>query len=455
MNPPYRGRVLPLVLLIVLLGFQLLFYFFTALTTTSIEPAGSAFIRFAERNLRAYWAADKEPGWLQVAVLWGSSQSLIEDVEAAYQTEQQAIANHGVESGTLEVLTAYLITMQSVGRDQAALAAVREAPLVWASRAEAALDYLEGGSSPQGEAAIEALRHESPFLAEIGLRRGTPPSDWKAEADPVWHWTFWLGMAIVVQWFLGLWALVSFREAPTHVDFARYSLWAFSGWALLSAFLLYDGLFTWLGFGLSALVQDQQLSAPGWMALNSLAALSGTGVALWWLIPRWSLVKKQFGLGWQVWRKRSTWFWLGAAFILSPLLHFGVLFWSRASGELVLTDFLFMDELQVGVPGLLLLLTGYCIAAPVGEEIIFRGIVYGGFRSRMPLPWALLVSSLLFSALHFYSFQGFVEVAIAGIFYGWLYEKTRSLLPGIVLHAYDNLWFSLWVWGVYGDQAAI
>jgi membrane protease YdiL (CAAX protease family) len=79
------------------------------------------------------------------------------------------------------------------------------------------------------------------------------------------------------------------------------------------------------------------------------------------------------------------------------------------------------------------------IAAPVSEEVCFRGMLYGGLRTRLPRIAAALVSGLIFGALH--ATTGISAVPPL-IFFGFvlalLYERTGSIVPGIILHMLNN-----------------
>lgn len=76
---------------------------------------------------------------------------------------------------------------------------------------------------------------------------------------------------------------------------------------------------------------------------------------------------------------------------------------------------------------------------PIFEELGFRGLVYGTLRTRMGPMAAIVTSALLFSALHLYSLAGFLAVFWSGLVLAYAYERYRSLLPGMVVHAAGNL----------------
>lgn len=79
------------------------------------------------------------------------------------------------------------------------------------------------------------------------------------------------------------------------------------------------------------------------------------------------------------------------------------------------------------------------IAAPISEEICFRGMLFGGLRERLPRVGAALISGLVFGALHAVNGIGVVPVLAAfGFILAVLYERTGSIVPGILLHMLNN-----------------
>ena len=79
-----------------------------------------------------------------------------------------------------------------------------------------------------------------------------------------------------------------------------------------------------------------------------------------------------------------------------------------------------------------------CIFGPTIEEICFRGIVLGGLLKTRCRPWlAILISTLLFALLHGLG-ANFVTAILFGILVGWLYWRTGSIIPGIIIHITNN-----------------
>jgi uncharacterized protein len=80
------------------------------------------------------------------------------------------------------------------------------------------------------------------------------------------------------------------------------------------------------------------------------------------------------------------------------------------------------------------------VGAAVSEEILFRGLIFGALRSYGPFWLAALFSSALFGLVHLPN--GSLAVVILLSLFGWLlaylYERTGSIGPSIVLHGLNN-----------------
>lgn len=81
----------------------------------------------------------------------------------------------------------------------------------------------------------------------------------------------------------------------------------------------------------------------------------------------------------------------------------------------------------------------YVIFAPIFEELAFRGLLFAMLRRRLEFLPAALISTSLFALAHGYSLIGFLSVFWSGFLWAWIYERTGSLIPGMVAHAINNL----------------
>ena len=81
--------------------------------------------------------------------------------------------------------------------------------------------------------------------------------------------------------------------------------------------------------------------------------------------------------------------------------------------------------------------------APVVEEFFFRGFFYRALRTRFAVISAALLDGLLFGIIHF-NFEGadglliLPPLALLGVIFCLVYEKTGSLYPVIGMHAFNN-----------------
>ncbi|WP_082318123.1 CPBP family intramembrane glutamic endopeptidase [Hymenobacter sp. DG25A] len=80
-----------------------------------------------------------------------------------------------------------------------------------------------------------------------------------------------------------------------------------------------------------------------------------------------------------------------------------------------------------------------CVAAPVLEELLFRGVLLPGLLRNYPQrPWvAIGQSALVFGIIHGNPAQ-LVGAGLLGLLLGWLYYRTSSLGICIVVHALNN-----------------
>ena len=82
-----------------------------------------------------------------------------------------------------------------------------------------------------------------------------------------------------------------------------------------------------------------------------------------------------------------------------------------------------------------------CVA-PFAEEFFFRGFFYGALRSRFSVAVAAILDGLVFGLIHFEGgTDGLLIVpplAVLGVVFCLVYERTRSLYPVIALHSMNN-----------------
>src|SRR5262245_1266110 len=77
-------------------------------------------------------------------------------------------------------------------------------------------------------------------------------------------------------------------------------------------------------------------------------------------------------------------------------------------------------------------LVEYVVFAPVFEELAFRGLLFAILRRKFRFLPAALISASIFGIAHGYGVTGLVSVCWSAVLWSWIYEKTGSLLPGMI-----------------------
>lgn len=80
------------------------------------------------------------------------------------------------------------------------------------------------------------------------------------------------------------------------------------------------------------------------------------------------------------------------------------------------------------------------ILAPFAEEVVFRGAILRKLLGMMDEKrhWvAIAISALVFGLVHLNIPQG-IHAFLIGLLLGWMYYRTRSILPGILFHWVNN-----------------
>lgn len=77
------------------------------------------------------------------------------------------------------------------------------------------------------------------------------------------------------------------------------------------------------------------------------------------------------------------------------------------------------------------------VAAPIVEEILFRGLILESCRERFGRTTAVFVSAFLFGLIHIVPLQ-VVNAFVVGLILGYVYLKTGSLLSAMIIHAVNN-----------------
>ncbi len=197
----------------------------------------------------------------------------------------------------------------------------------------------------------------------------------------------------------------------------------------------------WGIFGV--LIVAQVLASPIQLVLGE-----GSGLGLFLMYT----IALSIGLGYAIWYKSNGTFrsledqpliehqdvpW--QIYLLSLLAIPCIVMISGPIAQLIPVPDFFMEQLESivgGDIGIFHFLT-IVIAAAFFEETIFRGIILDGFLRRYSPQKAILYSAFLFAVVHMNPLQ-FPHTMILGAFIGWIYYRTQSIWPCILIHLINN-----------------
>jgi membrane protease YdiL (CAAX protease family) len=78
------------------------------------------------------------------------------------------------------------------------------------------------------------------------------------------------------------------------------------------------------------------------------------------------------------------------------------------------------------------------LLTPLLEEILFRALLYGPVARKLGYRGSAAFTSLIFASGHECTVVRVIATAAIGLFFVYLYHRTRSLLPSLTLHVCGN-----------------
>jgi len=160
-------------------------------------------------------------------------------------------------------------------------------------------------------------------------------------------------------------------------------------------------------------------------------------IGLPWVVKKYRTTTEELGLN-----RYPTW----TDIVLAPAGFFVYMIISAILTALAMSYLTFIDFNQVQDTGFsqlgpqyeyILAFATLVIIAPVAEEIIFRGYLLGKLRKHVPIWVAVLITSLLFGAVHL-SWNVGIDVFALSLVLCLLRITSKSLWPSILLHMLKN-----------------
>lgn len=152
------------------------------------------------------------------------------------------------------------------------------------------------------------------------------------------------------------------------------------------------------------------------------------------LLPRWPRRDLRWGV-------LGGWVALGLGTAVSLTIHF-ISKWRGFELDTIGHSSLTQLGENFSVPLLISLCISAIVMAPLIEEIVFRGLLQTSLvRVMNGHRWpALVIASAVFSVIHWWvvPWHNLIVLFVLGLTFGYLYERTGSLLPPILAHAVFN-----------------
>jgi uncharacterized protein len=144
--------------------------------------------------------------------------------------------------------------------------------------------------------------------------------------------------------------------------------------------------------------------------------------------------------GWFRLKLKGNWFWwgLGGYFMALPLVIVVSLinqqFWQGQGGSNPILPIVLEGRDNVA---LFIFFVTASIAAPLFEEVMFRGFLLPSLTRYLPAWGAIAVSALLFAIAHL-SLSEILPLMVLGMVLGYVYTRSRNLLAPMLLHSLWN-----------------
>lgn len=227
---------------------------------------------------------------------------------------------------------------------------------------------------------------------------------------------------------------MSGTPGPMHGEPARLAIGFVVGYLLLGLLpaQLWPSCREWFGVaaageGPAVFARKVEASAlaslAGLLAVAALAAAVRPGVPL---RPRGRDVLPRAALAYAAWL--PAWALFVALYVF--VLH-------AAGGVIEAQEPLrYLVHEPAAAPGYWLVVATVVLAAPLAEELLFRGFLQPLLVPRCGRALGLGATALLFGLGHGLAYA--LPIGLLGAFFGWLVERHGSLLPAIVAHALHN-----------------
>lgn len=197
---------------------------------------------------------------------------------------------------------------------------------------------------------------------------------------------------------------------------------------------------------ISLLISSVILTAVSIVYAIGLQELEGSSYNFWLNVASALSTFGAFIICYGIWHKKIRFHSIKEIDKLSivPMVILAAAIAIGMNGVLTLTElyrfsptFQRVSEMQFDTPVWLGIIS-YGILAPLGEEIVFRGVVYGQLRKVLKVPYAVVLSGLAFGLFHGNLVQA-VYATVIGCLLALVYEWYGTIAAPMLFHSVANL----------------
>ena len=228
-----------------------------------------------------------------------------------------------------------------------------------------------------------------------------------------------------------------YRGSAAKMKTKSGQFWSAVGTSALAMFAYYV---------ISLLISSVILTAVSIVYAIGLQELEGSSYNFWLNVASALSTFGAFIICYGIWHKKIRFHSIKEIDKLSivPMVILAAAIAIGMNGVLTLTElyrfsptFQRVSEMQLDTPVWLGIIS-YGILAPLGEEIVFRGVVYGQLRKVLKVPFAVVLSGLAFGLFHGNLVQA-VYATVIGCLLALVYEWYGTIAAPMLFHSVANL----------------
>ena len=228
-----------------------------------------------------------------------------------------------------------------------------------------------------------------------------------------------------------------YRGSAAKMKTKSGQFWSAVGTSALAMFAYYV---------ISLLISSVILTAVSIVYAIGLQELEGSSYNFWLNVASALAPFGAFIICYGIWHKKIRFHSIKEIDKLSivPMVILAAAIAIGMNGVLTLTElyrfsptFQRVSEMQFDTPVWLGIIS-YGILAPLGEEIVFRGVVYGQLRKVLKVPYAVVLSGLAFGLFHGNLVQA-VYATVIGCLLALVYEWYGTIAAPMLFHSVANL----------------